>query len=546
MNSLQQRTPDTEAIMEELRARRAHVENARLPASVSELFDAAVQNYADRTLWVQVETEHALTYREFDEQVGRYAGALRSLGVGPSSHVALMAPSIPALAITWMAIARLGAVLVPINTRYTARELAHVISHGEIDFAVMHAAHAPLVAEMGKLLELPLSHVIAIDGNIPGSAGDISVIAEDCEPVRERVDRRPGDLMSLQFTSGSTGAPKACMLPQEYWVLITHIRAAQGPRLNRILIDMPFHYMGGQWRFLMTLLMGATAYVAPHQSLTRMIDWLVANEIEFCSVTPALAKQPVDPRIGRLNLKWAGTMGMSEATLAAAMQRLNGAPVKEMYGTTETGALVSMPVEVSWKPGSVGLPEPTREIRIVDGEGNDVPCGQPGELLVRGPAMMLGYYNNPEATALAFSDGWFRTGDLFSRDEDGFLYMRGRIKDVIRRNGENISALEVETVVQRVEGIEEVAAIPIPDEMKGEEVRLCVTLTPSYSAQTVSPDLVMQHCTANLAKFKLPRQIAYHDKLPKTASGKIEKPRLKDGTATPSGGIYDYTLQRWL
>src|SRR5690606_14199010 len=96
------------------------------------------------------------------------------------------------------------------------------------------------------------------------------------------------DLMTLQFTSGSTGAPKACMLPQEYWVLITHIRAAQGPQLGRILIDMPFHYMGGQWRFLMTLLMGATAYVAPHQSLTRMVGWLVDNEIEFCSVTPAL------------------------------------------------------------------------------------------------------------------------------------------------------------------------------------------------------------------------------------------------------------------
>lgn len=539
-------SPAMSAAMERVMRRRAAVENAWLPANVAELFDMAVERNGERPLWVSVDTGESHSYRAFDRMVARFAGALRSLGVGVSSHVALMAPNGPEFAAIWMAIARLGAVLVPINSRYTAREIEHVISLGDVDFLVVHAALASVLAEMDGTVRLSPSRMLAIGGAVSGTAGDIAALSAHCDPVVERVERRPDDLMTLQFTSGSTGAPKACMLPHSYWVVTAHIRAAQGPDLDRILIDMPFHYMGGQWRFLMTLLMDATAFVAPHPSLTRMFDWLTRYDIEFCSVTPALAKQEPDARRDRLRLKWAGTMGMSAKALQASMQRLNGAPVREMYGTTETGALVSMPVEVSWKTGSVGLAEPTRAIRIVDEKGEDVMQGKPGELLVRGPGMMLGYYKNPEATALAFTDGWFRTGDLFSQDEDGFLYMHGRIKDVIRRNGENISATEVEMVVQQIEGITEVAAIPIPDEIKGEELRLCVALAAHLRIDDVPPQAVMNHCTANLARFKLPRQIAYHDALPKTSSGKIEKPRLKDGTARSTRGTYDYALHRWL
>jgi crotonobetaine/carnitine-CoA ligase len=357
----------------------------------------------------------------------------------------------------------------------------------------------------------------------------------------------PDRLLSLQFTSGSTGAPKACMLTHRYWVQFAHVRAQQGPYVGRMLIDMPFHYMGGQWRFLMALLLGATAVVARQQSLARLMDRLLAHEVGFCSVTPALAKQPPDPRRNGLRLAWAGTMAMPAELHATLEERLGDTPVREMYGLTETGAALAMPVAVDWMTGSgsCGLPVAFRRLRVADAEGREVSAGQTGELWISGPSLMLGYYGREAATAEAFRDGWFRTGDLVRRDTDGFHTVLGRIKDVIRRSGENISAVEIETVLAGLPEVVEAAALPVPDSLRGEEVKVCLTLRPGLGPGDVPPERVLAFCRARLARFKQPRYIAYVSELPKTPSGKIAKQALRPPGADLRVGAYDAVDALW-
>jgi acyl-CoA synthetase (AMP-forming)/AMP-acid ligase II len=291
--------------------------------------------------------------------------------------------------------------------------------------------------------------------------------------------------------------------------------------------------------------MGATAYVAPHPSLTQMFDWLIDHRIEFCSVTPALGKQTPDPRRHALSLVWAGTMAMPKDLHGAVEDRLGGVPVREMYGTTETGAAIAMPFEVSGMPGSCGLVAPFRQLRVVDDNKRNVADGESGELWVTGPGIMQGYFGDDVATAEAFEQAWFRTGDLFRRDADGFFTMLGRIKDVIRRNGENISAAELEAVLQSIPEIVEAAAIPVPDDMRGEEVKVCIRLRDGTSRAELTPEQIFAFCSERLARFKLPRYIAYYDELPKTPSGKIAKPRLRAASPDGRAGSFDMVDGAW-
>jgi crotonobetaine/carnitine-CoA ligase len=518
-------------LLDALALQRAAVEAEALPTNIGALFDTAVARYADRPLWVPVDCGETLTYAAFAAQVGRCTAALHALGVRRGTHVGLMLPSVPALAVTWMSLAKLGAVMLPINTRYTARELDHVLREGDVALIVVDQAHRALLEarEDGSIPPLPRDRIVLHGGAADGHAGEWHALLAAAGPVPPLPAIEPDELMTLQFTSGSTGAPKGCMLTHRYWITIGRVRSIQGPPVERMLIDMPFHYMGGQWRFLMALYLGATAFVAGQQSLARLMDRLITHRIQFCSVTPALAKQDPDPRRGQLALTWAGTMALPRDLHAPLEARLNDAPVREMYGLTETGAALAMPVAVDWMAGSgaCGMPVPFRDLRIVDADGQDTLAGDIGELWIAGAGLMQGYFRNDAANADAFRGKWFRTGDLFRRDADGFYTVLGRIKDVIRRSGENVSAIEVESVLCTMPAVVEAAAIAVPDALRGEEVKVCLTLRPGLSPGDLPPAEILAFCRDRLARFKLPRYIAYLSELPKTPSGKIAKQQLR-------------------
>src|SRR6185436_10094050 len=193
--------------------------------------------------------------------------------------------------------------------------------------------------------------------------------------------------------------------------------------------------------------------------------------------------------------------------------------------------------------GSCGVPAPFRACRVVGSGGKDVARGETGELWVSGRAILKGYYNKPEATRDAFSGEWFRTGDLFKQDENGYFYIQGRIKDSIRRSGENISAREIETVASGIEGVLETAAVAVPDELRGEEVKLCVVLQPGRTREEVSPERVASYCAERLAAFKVPRYVEYLDEFPRTSSNKIAKQVL---AKTRAGATFDRVAKGWL
>lgn len=511
-----------------------------LPANLGALLDRACERYGDRTCWVQLEADGTpgatLSFAALHDQVARAATVLRARGIGPGARLGLVLNSSPTSVIAWLAAARLGAAIVPVNPRATAAEMTHALRLADVGLALVEVGHRDAVLETGMLApERIIGHV---QGG--GDASDWHAALADAAPAKGLAEVAGDCLVNLQFTSGSTGLPKATMLTHDYWLVLVATRAAQGP-YSRILIDAPFHYMGGQWRFLLALQTGATVFVAERQSLRHMVSRLHENRIDFCSITPAFAKQPEDPRSPGLAVKWAGTMATPADLVPEVSARLGGAEIREMYGTTETGAIAAMPFEIDWAPGCTGLPVPFRRVSLRDPDGAEVPPGEAGELWVTGPGLMAGYFRNPRATAEVLQDGWFRTGDLCLRDAEGFLRIIGRLKDTVRRSGENISCGEVEAALSVHPAIEEIAVVPRPDSLRGEEVLLCATLADGHGGMGVEQlaAALAPLAERSLAAYKRPRFYAVLSEMPKTASGKIAKARIRDGLEALAGDIFD-------
>jgi acyl-CoA synthetase (AMP-forming)/AMP-acid ligase II len=508
------------------------------------LVDRAAERFGDRPLWHSIDDGVTIGFEQFRRQTLKCAQALRILGVGYGVPVAVMLPNTPAYVITWMALARLGAVMIPVNTRSTRRELDYVLRDSQSAFLVIDEAYygsLGLDRDGGVFVEP--SHVIVHgDCDLPGAISwEKAVTAAAAEPVDDaRIT--PNTLMSVQYTSGSTGFPKGCRLTQDYWIVLGYARAKQGPPPTRLLIDKPLSYMGGMWRFLVCLYLGCSAFVARQFSLSALQQRLVDHRIDFFSATDAVAKLPDHPGINSWRVAWISISGLSRE-LHKPLEAKFRAPVRELYGLTETGATLYMPAsaDVMSGSGSCGIPAPFRECRIVNAQGHDVRRGEVGELWVRGRGILLGYHNQPEVSRAAFSGDWFRTGDLFKQDDAGYFYIQGRIKDSIRRSGENISAREVESVAAGVAGVLECAAVAVPDALRGQEVKLCISLQPGFSRETVTPELVIQHCSERLAPFKVPRYLEYLTELPRTSSGKIAKQEL----VTARQAVYDRTRQTW-
>ena len=521
--------------------------------SLPELADDAARKFGDAPLWISVDDGTQISHSEFSELTVRCADALRARGVRHGTHVAVMLPAVPAYPVTWFALARIGAVMVPLNTRYQVADLEYVLRDSHAEFLVIDASILPVFESIASKDELiaPKNRIVHRLGS--DFVRECRGSAEATPPFDASTSTLAGDrlrvvgpetLMCIQYTSGSTGFPKGCMLTQDYWLVLGQVRAHQGPPPRRLLIDKPMSYMGGMWRFLVALYLGSAAVVARKFSLSVLHDRLVDWNIDYFGATDAVAKLPLHPGLAGLKMAWISIAGLS-GNLHETLERRFRTPVRELYGLTETGSTLYMPTAAVHMvgSGSCGIPAPFRACRIVDPEGKDVLPGEIGELWVSGRAILKGYYNKPDATREAFCDEWFRTGDLFRQDENGYFHIQGRIKDSIRRSGENISAREIETIASGVPGVSETAAVAVKDELRGEEVKLCVALQPGHTREQVTPEAVGAFCAKRLAEFKVPRYVAYVAEMPRTSSNKIAKMELvkNDGQA-----VFDRVRKVWL
>jgi crotonobetaine/carnitine-CoA ligase len=528
---------------------RRQVESEPLPASIGTHLDAAADAAPEAAAWVFFESDEKASYAQMRAAVNRLANGLRRRGVRKGTHVAVMLPNVAAMPTTWLALARLGAVMVPVNINYTARELEYVLTDSDASFLVIHAECLPALNDLVSLPpQLADERVFVVDGDTTPRFTDwASVGAGLPETFEETEPVGLDDLMNIQYTSGTTGFPKGCLLTHRYWLLLAKVQGYHdGCAYTRVMAANPFFYMTPQWLLLMSFYRRGTLYVARRLSGSRYIGWIREHRIQFCLFPEAAYKQAPAPDDRDNAIVRVSTYGFPKQEQPRLEERYDFI-AREAFGMTEIGVGMYVPIAAvdMVGSGSCGIAEPFRECRIADEHGRTLPPGEVGELLVRGPGMLQGYYKKPEATRKAFHGEWFRTGDLFRQDERGYFYIVGRVKDMIRRSGENIAAREVEEVILGLPQVAEAACVPVPDAYRGEEVKAYVVLQPGLAIDDLPPAQIIDRCVAELAPFKVPRFIAYCDALPRTGSGKIAKSQLIEGTTDLRADSYDRVDGRW-
>ena len=522
------------------------IERWPMPHDLSALLDEAVERHADRTALLFVDTDDALTFRQFRTEVLRAAAALARLGVEKGSHVAVMSHNCPAVPVLWFALARLGAVQIPVNSRYTPRELAYLLDNGDAEFLLIHRDLLPVYEQL-ETRPVPPERLRVIMGEGRPDAWEKSLAAAD-PAAAPKPALHPDDPSQIQFTSGTTGFPKGCMLTHRYWVTMAQVKkGVVALDLERALYNQNFFYLDGPILLLLCIVKGATLVMVWKPSASRFVEWARRYRIQYLYFFEPLYKQPERPEDGDTAIELVHIYGFNKANHADLERRFK-MRAREAFGMTECGSAFVMPPEADhWVgSGSIGLPVAFREAMIADDKGEPLPAGEMGELCVRGPGMMLGYYKNPEATAETFHRGWLRTGDLARRDEKGFYFIVGRKKEMIRRNSENIAVREVEEVIRGMPAVDEVAVVPVPDPVVGEEVKAYVKLKAGADPAAATPDAILAFCKERLAPFKMPRFLAFRESFPMTDSSRVEKKKLIAEDPDLRRGSYDRVEGRWL
>lgn len=521
-----------------------------LPETMGAFFKERAETLGDTLAASFIDDGEEISYCELYEQSSKLASSLVKFGVRKGTHVGLMIPNSRAYLVSWLSVALIGAVLIPINKDYTSTEMEFVLNDSDSQFLIIEESLSGKIRDFSKMPRLLDADRIIVSGDSNDRYSNLGALIQDGSSNFVAPSRLAAtDLMTLQYTSGTTGFPKGCMLTHEYWLLLGNIVSMRGlldvpPK--RSLIWAPFSYMDPQWQFLASSLNGGTSYIVRKMSITKYWDWLVDNKIEYCDLPELfLERYPASEKDAQIKLKHISAYGWPKEMTDEVEERF-GLHARNAFGMTEIGAGIFVPIEAhdmarTW---TCGLPGPFREARIVGDDGQDVAQGETGELWVRGRAILQGYYHRPEANAASFVGDWFRTGDLMYQDEKGYFYFVSRIKDMIRRSGENIASAEVEYALAALPGIAEAAVIPVPDSLRGEEVKAFIVLDSGTSKDDLDPVTIIAHCGSHLAPFKVPRYIKYVDALPQTTSEKIAKGQLKDHDSPE--GTYDRQVEGWL
>jgi crotonobetaine/carnitine-CoA ligase len=500
------------------------------------LVERAAERWPGKIAWLFDETGERFTFAEVDARSTELALALTELGTRAGDRVAVMLRNQPEFPLIWLALAKIGAILVPVNINYRELDGAHVLADSGARFAVAGEEFTELLSRIGP--ETKLERVVTV-GELTHSSIDI--------PVFSAVAEQP---VNLQYTSGTTGAPKGCVLPQRYWTTLAIGLATDFPSIGDndvVLTAQPFHYIDPQWNVALGLASGATLVVLDRFHPSSF--WAKVREYQvtwfYClGLMPNLLLRTRASEEDKQHKVRAISASAIPGELHAELEARWGAPWFEAFGMTETGGDIRMSPQDHDEllgTGCIGRPSRGREVMIAGEDGNPLPRGETGELVIRGLGLMHGYHDDPEATARAFSGGWFHTGDLARMDDEGRVYYVGRTKDMIRRSGENVSADEVERALLLHPAVRLAAVVAVPDELRGEEIKAYVVA----EGERPSPDELAEFCAGKLAYFKVPRYWAYTDSLPITPSERVAKGELRKAV-DPLDGVYDKLVARWL
>jgi crotonobetaine/carnitine-CoA ligase len=468
------------------------------------------------------------TWEETLHMTRRAAAGLRALGVDKGDHVLSWQPNSREALLTWFGLNYLGAVYVPINIAYRGALLQHVVELSAAQLLICHAELAPRLeqVELGQVSDVLFTGGDCKLDDVRCHGADALLPEQGLACMPDEV--APWDAQYIIFTSGTTGPSKA--------VLSSYLQGyAMGPEAHpyvdgsdRSFVNMPLFHAGGTIYVIMTLANGGSCFIDTHFKTDAFWDTVRQYEITsaclVAAMIPFLLKRPAASDDKKHSLKKALCVPWNED--GRAMGERHGIEVRTCFNMTEiSGPLVSEPYPP--KSGTCGRVRPGVEVRVVDENDCEVAPGVTGELIVRTDrpwSMNHGYYGNAEATAKAWRNGWFHSGDGFRYDEDGYFYFVDRIKDAIRRRGENISSFEVENEITAFAPVREAAAIGVPSELGEDEVMIVVS---AAEGQAIDPLELFNFLQPRMAHFMLPRYIRVVEELPKTPTQKIMKHLLK-------------------
>ncbi|MBR2819161.1 MAG: long-chain fatty acid--CoA ligase [Reyranella sp.] len=473
-----------------------------------------------------LQTGRKLTYRELDRRTGQLTAALAARGIGKGDRVALLAPNCPEYFELQFACGRLGAVMLPLNWRLTVPELEYILGDSTPKLLVHDRSFAGQAEALSK-------NRLEIDPERPDSAYERALAAAGTAPAP--VPLTHDDIGMVMYTSGTTGHPKGAIITHGmvFWNCVNlGIPALITPETVQLVVLPLFHTGGLNCYANPVLHAGGTILIMrtfdPGQALDAIAEPALGITHFFAVPAPYqfMMQHPKFQSADLSRLRVAGVGGAPCALSILETWTGRGVPLVQGWGMTETSPAGTMldAADAIRKLGSAGKAMMHTAIRIVDDEGRDVAPDSIGELLIKGPNITPGYWNKPEATESAFTDGWLHTGDAARQDEEGFIYIVDRWKDMYISGGENVYPAEVENVLFQLPQVADAAIIGVPNERWGEVGMAIIVRKPDQPL--VEAD-VIQHCLGRLAKFKVPQSVAFVDVLPRNATGKVLKRELR-------------------
>lgn len=530
--------------------------------SLLELFEKSFTDYAALPAYENMGKQ--LSYREMDKLTKDFAGYLQNkLGVKKGDKVAVMMPNLLQTPIAILGTLRAGATVVNVNPLYTARELEHQLNDSDTDTIVILANFAHtleealpktkvkniIVTEIGDMLPTVKKFVVNFvvkhvkkmvpAYELPKTISFKQVLGAELGNSYVAPEVNHEDLAFLQYTGGTTGVSKGAMLTHGNMVAnLEQVTGCLDPLLEKgkevVVTALPLYHIFALTANCLTFLKygGLNLLITNPRDMKGFVKELTGKRFTVMTgvntLFNGLLNTPDFESLDFSSLKISLGGGMAvQRPVAERWQAVTNTRLVEGYGLTECAPLVTVsPYNLKGYNGSIGLPAPSTELKIVKEDGSEGVLGESGELWVKGPQVMAGYYKRPEATAECIVDGWFATGDVAKFDEDGFFYIVDRKKDMIIVSGFNVFPNEIEEVVAMHEGVLEVAAVGVPHEVSGEQVKIFVV----KKDQSITEKDIIRHCRDNLTNYKVPKYVEFRDELPKTNVGKILRRALKEAS----------------
>ncbi|MNJ11487.1 Long-chain-fatty-acid--CoA ligase [compost metagenome] len=485
----------------------------------------------------------SLTFAAFGERVARLAGALKALGVARDERVAMLSLNSQRYLEYYLAVPWADAVLNPVNIRWSAAEIVYSLDDSQTSVLIVDDTFLALAENVSSTAKTLRVMIYAGDGETPAGMLDYEGLINAHAPIEDA--RRCGDaLLGVFYTGGTTGFPKGVMLSHNNigFSALAVIHQTELGSHTRYLHAMPMFHLADLSAMVALNVVGGTHVVLPAFKAKEALAMISQEKTSDTLLAPTMIQmlldaREADPTVAALDLSALreityGASVISPALLDRARQAFPEASFIQGYGMTETSPSISiLPAEYhseehqrSGKMYSAGLPVSCVEVRIVDAQDQELPRGSVGEIVARGPSVMLGYWNNPEATAQALRGGWMHTGDGGYMDDDGFIYICDRLKDMIVSGGENIFTAEVENAITHHPAVAQSAVIGIPCDKWGETVHAVIVCKPGVS---VSEQEVIAHCRERIAGYKVPRSVEFRETLPLSSVGKVLKTELR-------------------